>query len=632
MSFLGKVWRFLVGIKDALVLIFMLLFFTTLFAILSSSPSPATVREGALTINLSGYVVEERATIPPLAALVNQGSAPMQHEARDIVRALDAAVSDDRIKAVVLDLSTFIGGGQVHMQEIAEAMGRVREAEKPVLTFAIAYGDDHLHLASHASEVWVDPLGGAMPVGPGGSVLFYAELLDRLNIKAKVYRVGEFKSAVEPYLLTSMSPQSRQNLEGLYGALWEEWKANVKKARPDAQIDTVLRSQADWVEEYNGDMAEASLGAGLVDTIGDQVAFGKRVAELVGEDEWNEEPGAYAQTEIGAFLAAHPAPTSGKTIAVVRVSGEIVDGNAGPGRAGGSRIERLLDKALKDDVAGLVVRVNSPGGSVLASEQIRRAIERYREKDIPVAISFANVAASGGYWVATAGDRIFAQPESVTGSIGVFAVLPTFEDAAREIGVTSDAVRTTPLSGQPDVIAGFNPEIDRILQSSVSDVYADFIGIVSKARGMPADAVDRIAQGRVWDGGTARQINLVDQFGGMPEALAWVAGEAGLEEGAWHARYLAEAPSGTDALIRQFMTSATSQTEPQPGADMFALAAQDRLRTVARITSDIERLSGQKGIQAYCVQCPGAQSESTAMEAQGRAIQTWSLLREMLGS
>ena len=214
----------------------------------------------------------------------------------------------------------------------------------------------------------------------------------------------------------------------------------------------------------------------------------------------------------------------------------------------------------------------------------------------------------------------------------MFAVLPTFEDAAREIGVTSDAVRTTPLSGQPDVIAGFNPEIDRILQSSVSDVYADFIGIVSRARGMPADAVDRIAQGRVWDGGTARQINLVDQFGGMPEALAWVAGEAGLEEGAWHARYLAEAPSGTDALIRQFVTSAAPQTEPQPGADMFALAAQDRLRAVARITSDIERLSGQKGIQAYCVQCPGAQSESTAMEAQGRAIQTWSLLRELLGS
>ncbi|NQX93828.1 MAG: signal peptide peptidase SppA, partial [Erythrobacter sp.] len=493
-------------------------------------------------------------------------------------------------------------------------------------------GDDHMQLASHASEVWADPMGGAMLSGPGGSFLFYGELLKRLNVKARVYRVGEFKSAVEPYLLNKMSPEARENLEGLYGALWEEWKANVKKARPDADIDTVLRDPVSWIEGSAGDMAEASLAAGLVDQLGDSVAFGERVGQIVGGDEWNEEPGAYAKTELAAFLADHPEPANGKAIAVVRVAGNIVDGDAGPGTAGGSRIAGLLDKALNDDVAGLVVRVDSPGGSSLASEVIRRAIERYRDNDLPVAISFANVAASGGYWVATAGDRIFAQPETVTGSIGVFAVLPTFEDAASQYGVYADGVRTTPLSGQPDLIGGFTPEVDAILQAGVSDTYNDFLSIVSKSRGMPVEEIDRIAQGRVWDGGAARQIKLVDQFGGMPEALAWVAGEAGLDEGAWHARYLAEPEDGTDALIRQLLTSAAAPTEPQPAGDLFALAGQSRDRALAQMLYDVERLSGRTGIQAYCLECPRSSALTVLPETERRALSTWSLMRALFGS
>ncbi|MEL7518229.1 MAG: signal peptide peptidase SppA [Pseudomonadota bacterium] len=630
MAFVGKVWKFLVGIKDALVLIFMLLFFTVLFSVLSASPSPAQVREGALYIDLTGFVVEERSVVPPLAAIVNQGNTPTQHQSRDIVRALDAAASDDRIKAVVMDLTTFVGGGQVHMQEIAEAMDRVRKTEKPVLTYALAYGDDHMHLASHASEVWVDPLGGAVIAGPGGSFLFYAELLERFDVKAKVYRVGEFKSAVEPYLLNEMSPAARENLESLYGALWEEWKANVKKGRPEAQIDPILRDPVTWIQTARGDTANASLSSGLVDKIGTPVEFGERVAEIVGADEWSEDPGAYAKTELPAYLADKPAPTSGKAIAVVTVAGEIVDGNAGPGRAGGSRIARLLDKALNDDVAGLVVRVNSPGGSVLASEKIRRAIERYRAKDIPVAVSFANVAASGGYWVATAGDRIFAQPETVTGSIGVFAVLPTFEDAVANLGVNADAVRTTPLSGQPDVIGGFTPEMDAVLQAGVEDTYRDFLGIVSEARGMPADEVDRIAQGRVWDGGTARQIKLVDQFGGMPEALAWVAEKAELEEGSWHTRYLVEPIDGTQAFIQQFLTNGAAAEAPQPAVDLFAMAAASRNRGLNQILSDIDRLSGEAGVQAYCLECPRPEAFSLSSTAQSRTLSNWDWVRLFL--
>ncbi len=604
MGFVGKVWKVLVGIKDGLVLLFMLLFFVALFGLLSAAPSPAQVREGALYIDLTGFVVEEQSAIDPLSALISGEAPATQHQARDVVRALDAAVADDRIKAVVLDLSTFIGGGQVHLQEIGDAMDRVRKSEKPVLTYGLVYADDHMLLASHASEVWLDPLGGATVTGPGGSILFYADLLEKLNVNARIYRVGEFKSAVEPYLLTQMSPEARENLEGLYGALWEEWQANVKKARPKADLARITGNPVEWIEASKGDLANAALSAGLVDKLGNEVEFGNRVAQLSGKDEWDEKPGAYAKTDIGTFLADNPLDTAGKAIAVVTVAGSIIDGEAGPGTAGGTRIANLLDEALSDDIAGLVVRVDSPGGSVLASEEIRRAIERYREKDIPVAVSFANVAASGGYWVATAGDRIFAQPETITGSIGVFAVLPTFEGAAEDIGISVDELRTTPLSGQPDLIGGLTPEFDSILQASVSNTYSDFLSRVSKARNMPVAQVDRIAQGRVWDGGTARQINLVDQFGGLSDALAWVAGQAKLEDGGWHARYLSNPADGFDAFVRQFLTSAQTPAARAPAADMFALAGQRREQLLARILADADRLGGRAGVQAYCLECP----------------------------
>ncbi len=604
MSFVGKVWKVLVGIKDGLVLLFMLLFFVALFSLLSAGPSPAQVRDGALYIDLTGFVVEEQSGIDPIGALISGDAPATEHQARDIVRALDAAAGDDRIKSVVLDLRTFVGGGQVHLQEIADAMDRVRKADKPVLTYGLVYADDHMLLASHASEVWLDPLGGTMVTGPGGTILFYADLLDKLNINARVYRVGEFKSAVEPYLLTKMSPEARENLEGLYGALWAEWQANVKKARPKADLAKVTGNPVEWVEANKGNLAKAALSAGLVDRLGDSVAFGKRVAELSGEDKWDEKPGTYAKTDLATFLADNPPATDGKAIAVVTVAGNIIDGEAGPGTAGGTRIANLLDEALSDDIAGLVVRVDSPGGSVLASEEIRRAIERYRAKDIPVAVSFANVAASGGYWVATAGDRIFAQPETITGSIGVFAVIPTFEGAAGDIGVSVDGLRTTPLSGQPDIIGGLTPEFDAILQASVGNTYADFLSRVAKSRGMSVDQVDRIAQGRVWDGGTARQINLVDQFGGLSDALEWVAGKAKLKEGDWHPRFLSGPVEGFDAFVGQFLASAAGPVASAPPADMFALTAQRREQVLSRVVADVERLNGRAGVQAYCLECP----------------------------
>ncbi|MBI1402703.1 MAG: signal peptide peptidase SppA [Porphyrobacter sp.] len=615
MSFVGKVWKVLVGVKDALVLLFMLLFFVMLFGILSARPSAGQVREGALLIDLDGSVVEEKSALDPISALLS-GTAPVkEYRERDIVRALDAAATDDRIKAVVFDLTTFTGGGQVHLTAIGEAMDRVRAAKKPVLTYAIGYADDHMMLAAHASEVWLDPQGAALVTGPGGSYLYYADLLNKLGVNAHIFRAGEYKSATEPYSRSDMSPEARENVGALYAALWEEWQANVKKARPQANLAEVTGDTAAFLAGGNGDLADAALKAGLVDKLGDRVQFGERVAAIAGKDRFDETPGAFAASELGAYLADIPAPSGGKKIGVVTVAGEIVDGDAGPGTAGGARIADVLDAALDDDLAALVVRIDSPGGSVTASEEIRRAVERFRARKIPVAVSFANIAASGGYWVATAGERIFAQPETITGSIGVFAVLPSFEQTAAKFGVNADGYRTTPLSGQPDVLAGFSPEIEAVLQAGVASTYRDFLARVSKARGLPVARVDAIGGGRVWDGGTARQLGLVDQFGGLDDALAWAAAKAGAKEGEWHPVFLGEKADGYDPLIRRLIASETGAAAARASGTPFAIVARRQDELAARLSRDIARLTGTPGVQALCLECPGAQEAAQTPDA-----------------
>ncbi|MFM7403801.1 MAG: signal peptide peptidase SppA [Erythrobacter sp.] len=622
MSFVGKVWKVLVGIKDGLVLLFMLLFFVGLFGVLSARPNPGQVRDGALLIDLAGIVVEEKTVLDPIETLLSRSAPTGETRARDMVRALKTATNDDRVKAVVIDMTTFLGGGHVHLKDIGAAMDQVRKAGKPVLTYAVGYADDHMAIAAHASEVWLDPQGLAVIAGPGGTNLYYAGLLEKLSVNARVYRVGNFKSAVEPYTRSSMSDEARANAGALYGALWEQYKANVTKARPKLALARVTGDPVAWIAASRGDLAKAALEGGLVDKLGDRAQFGARVAELAGKDPWSDAPGSYAASDLNVYLADIGQIRKGKAIGVVTIAGEIVDGEAGPGVAGGTRIADVLDAALDDDLAALVVRVDSPGGSVTASEEIRRAIQRYRDRKIPVAVSFANVAASGGYWVSMAGERIFAEPETVTGSIGVFAVVPTFEAAAARLGVAADGYRTTELSGQPDFVGGFTPTMDSLLQTSISGTYADFLALVSKSRRLPVERVDAIAQGQVWDGGTARQIGLVDEFGGLTEALDWAAGKAGAEDGEWHAVYLGESEERYDSLIRQLVTSSTGpQRAAAANGDLFAMTALRSETLGARLARDAERLLGTRGIQAFCIACPlapvVAAPASTANPPQG---------------
>jgi len=611
MIFARKVWKLLVAVKDGLALLFLLLFFLLLYVALSARPSAGTVRDGALLLRLDGAVVEEPATQDPLRQFVS-GAAPVsEYAARDVVRALRLAAMDKRVKAVVLDLSRFSGAGLVHLQDIGAAMDRVRAAKKPVLTYAVAYADDGVLLAAHASEAWVNPFGGAFVVGPGGNRLFYARLLDKLKVTAHVFRVGTYKSAIEPFTRDSMSPEARENAESLYAALWEAWKADVARARPKADLARVTGDPVGWVKGAQGDLAKASQAAGLVDRIGDEVAFGQRVAELAGKSTLDTAPGSFAHTPLRTYLAAHKSDTGGKAVGVVTIAGEIVDGDAGPGTAGGERIAGLLDDALDDDLAALVVRVDSPGGSILASEQIRTAIGRYKAKGVPVVVSMANLAASGGYWVSTPGSRIFAEPGTVTGSIGVFALIPSFERTLTEIGVTSDGAKTTPLSGQPDVLGGLSPEVSAMIQANVEHSYGRFLDLVGKARGKAPQDVDRIAQGRVWDGGAARQLGLVDQFGTLDDAVVYAAKAAKLEDGGWHRTYLGTPPDSWAQLLAQFANRDEDSAPPAGrvgagGLDWTAITAGRQQAAAAKALRNAMRLTSVRGMQAYCLECPTA--------------------------
>ena len=610
MSFAGKVWRLLVGIKDGLSLIFLLLFFMVLFALLSARPNPGAVREGALLLTLDGALVEEKSAIDPLAALAAQALPSREFAARDLVRAIDAAATDKRIKAIALDMTLFTGGGQVPVQAVAEALDRFRAAKKPVLAYAVAYSDDSMMLAAHSSEVWVDPLGGVAITGPGGENIYFSGLLERFKVKAKVYRVGTYKSAVEPYILPGMSPEARENAQALYNSLWAEWQANVKQARPQADIRRVTGDIASWLAASGGDLARASVAAGLADRIGTQVEWGQRVAKVAGADRWDDTPGTFASTELEAWLAdvGPAARTSGGRIGVVTIAGEISDGRAGPGEAGAERIVEVLDDALAQNLKALVVRVDSPGGTVTGSEAIRRAILRHKAR-IPVVVSMGNVAASGGYWISTAGERIFAEPETITGSIGIFGVIPTFEDALAQYGVTTDGVRTTPLSGQPDIAAGFTPETDALLQATVESGYRRFLGLVAQSRKITLQRADELGQGRVWDGGSARQLGLVDQFGDLDDALAYAASRAKLGKGDWQPVFLGEEPDPYASLLEAMVDRDRNEAQ---GGDMLALFGGRQQGVAARVMADLEGLLQVRGAQARCLECPAPRLKAAA--------------------
>ena len=614
MQFLRISWKILVALKDGLVLLLLLLFFAALFALLNASPNPAVVRDGALLLTLDGVVSEQPAEIDPFTAITSSAAPVSEIRQRDIIRALRLASTDKRVKAVVLDMDRFMGGGQASLSAIGDSLDAVKKAGKPVYAFATAYTDDSYQLAAHASQIWMDPLGGAILTGPGGSRPYFKGLLDQLGIKANIYRVGTYKSAVEPFMRSDQSPEAKAALTAVYDEVWGQWKAEVAKARPQAQIEPMLTDPAGAIEGAKGDLSALAMSSKLVDKLGDRIAFGKFVASKVGADD-KKTTGGFAATPMTALLANYGPPGGGKAIGVVTIAGTITDGEAGPGTAASDTVSKLIYDALdKKDLKALVVRVDSPGGSVTASEKIRLAIAAAKAKKIPVIVSMANLAASGGYWVSLPADVIFAEPSTITGSIGIFGVIPSAEAGLAKIGVTADGVKTTPLSGEPDVLGGFSPEFDRVAQSAIENGYRDFLTRVATSRKKTVEQVDAIAQGRVWAGGTARQIGLVDRYGGMDEALAEAAKRAGLKADGWHAVYIEPQPSFAGTLLSGLMPKRDAAAASM---DIFAHAAWQQQLFIQRVAADLHMLTGVKGMQARCLECADFGATPAVQKSEG---------------
>jgi protease-4 len=595
MKFVRAIWKLMVGVKDALVLLFMIIFFGFLYAGLSARPVP--VRDGVLDFDLKGGVVEQpaRAEWSDVAG----GSRAPQYSLSQLVAALDQAKDDGRVKAVALDLDSFTGGGQTAMGDLADAVRRVRAAGKPVVAYATGYTNDSYQVAAAASEVWINPLGAVAITGPGGTNLYYKGLLDKLGVTANVYRVGTYKSAVEPFIRNDMSPEAKQNYLALDQAELESWLQSVHAARPKANTNLFLQNMNGAIAAAGGDMAKAAVNAGLVDRIGDRNAFEARLAELGGKK--TNDPSGYARIKLASYVAAKVDRRPRGPIGVINVSGMIVDGRGGSGNAGGDTIARLIQDGVRNKgLKALVVRVDSPGGSVLASERIRQALLDAKSNGVPVVVSMGSVAASGGYWISTPANFIYAEPSTITGSIGVFGILPSFQGTLQKLGVGADGVKTTPLAGEPDLMRGPSPEANELMQAGVNSMYARFLNIVAEARHKTPQQVDQIAQGRVWDGGSARQIGLIDGFGGMPEAIAKAAELAKLGSNDRGLRYL-DTPKSFREQLLEMVASRDDDEATQP--DAFASMAGQPEQQLAAAIADVRSILAGPSIQVRCIEC-----------------------------
>jgi protease-4 len=599
MAFVRGLWSFVVGVKDALVLLLLLLLFGGLW-LLSPLAVPPSFDRGALKLELKGTIVDQAAELEP-ADLLGGTSIAAETEVGDIVHALDRAATDPRIRMVVLDLDGFMGGGQANLEAVGDALVRFRKSGKKVTSFASVYTDDSYLLAAHGNSIWMAPEGAVLLTGPGGSNLYFKQALDRLQVNIEVFRVGTYKSFIEPFTRDGRSPEARAADQQLATDLWDNYRARIARQRPGVDLGQLMATMPERLAGANRPASELAADWHLVDRLGGRIAFGQAIAAEVGADGDSEELDSYSNIGLADYLHLRHQRSRGPAVGIVRVTGPIVDGDGSAGQAGGDTIASLVGRAVADpDVKALVVRVDSGGGSVLASERIREALAAARATGMPVVASLGPVAASGGYWLATAADAIYARPSTITGSIGVFAIIPTFERTLKKFGVTSDAVATTPFSGQPDIIGGLNAPTRAFLQSEVENTYARFIGLVARARRLPPAEVERMAEGRVWSGSRALGLKLIDGYGDLDVAVAEAARRAKLPRGT--ARMKEIRPDRS--MLWQLFDPRPQREQEEDG--LSALINRSRARAVAQVQSALSVATGAS-IQTACLPCVGYQ-------------------------
>ena len=561
MRLLKGIWRVLSGISRAISVLVPLLFVTIFVIAFSttlneSTPEPLPER-AALLIAPSGPLVEDSPPVDTLSAFINQDyDQPVL--LNDVVRSIRWAATDERITSLVFDLENLAGPSTSQTLEISSAIEVFRASGKPVIAAGDFYSQAHYLLASQADHILLHPEGGMFLEGFSVYRSYLRSFLEKTRVTMHVFRAGENKSAVEPYLRDDMSDEEREVVSRWLEGLWATYTELAESGRelPAGTLDQFIASFAAQLDASDNDLAETMLAAGWVDMLADHAQMEDALAEWVGvtdEDGYAEfiSLDRYVEdVKMSRSLTEENLPL----IAIIPVEGTLMPGDSEEGMAGSDTINDYIDTALEaEDLAAIVLRVNSPGGSVFASDLIRRKLREVADADISIVVSMGTIAASGGYWIAAEADEIWALPTTLTGSIGAFSAFPTIEGIVEYIGVTVDGVGTTPLAGAASLNRGLSPEMASIVQALAYGAYDDFIELVASGRDMSEQAVREVADGLVWTGAEAAERGLVDELGGLDEAVAAAARLAGVEE--WRTARTRVPPSFESVLLQELSRS-----------------------------------------------------------------------------
>ena len=593
-------WKLLKALQTLLFGLIALGLFLALIAAPFSDNASQMPEDGALVLNPSGVLVEEKTAVDPLNFLADDGG-PSEVLLQDLVVALEQARDDPRITTLVLNLDNFGGGLMPHLEIVADGIRDFRASGKKVIAASNGYSQSSLLLAAEADEILMNPEYAVLPEGFSAYRTYFSSLLQRLNVTVNLFKVGQYKSAAEPYFQDRMSDEDKQARLAYLNAWWDTYTVRFETARglpAESLNDTIDNIQA-VLESASGNLGQVALNSGWVDQLMSDRERAEYLVDLIGADEEDEQ--RYRGISFEDYLALNPteAEASEHKIAVITAVGSIVDGYADAGSIGSLTLLERIQQARDDDaVKAIVLRVDSGGGSKSASEIIRQELAHAQAAGIPVVASMGSVAASGGYWISATADRIFAHQNTITGSIGIFALIPTFEKVLNEYGVFGDGVATTPLAGAASIDRGIQPIYAGLIQQVIQSGYDQFLAVVAEGRNMTPEAVNEIAQGRVWTGTKALELGLVDEIGGLDEAIQAAAELADITD---YAIWRVEPEASRRQQILEALTAEIRTLAPAVKRDpitQYWRAMQSEVRTLARFNDP------QKAY-VICETCPG---------------------------
>lgn len=605
-GFFKWTWRVLNFVREMvlnLFFIFLVLVGVGIWMQIGNGSNSEQTARGALLLDISGVIVDKPSTNHRLGALGRQlfgaSSDRLQENSLfDIVNAIRQAKDDRNITGIVLDLKNFTGADQPSMRYIGKALREFRDSGKPVFAVGENYSQGQYYLASFANKIWLSPQGQVDLHGFATNGLYYKTLLDKLKVSTHVFRVGTYKSAVEPFIRDDMSPAAREADSRWIGELWQNYLHTVSANRQISPQQLFPGAQAiiDGLTSVGGDTAKYALDHKLVDVLASSADVEKALTKQFG---WSKTENNYRAISYYDYSLKTPADTGG-TIAVIFANGAIMDGEETPGNVGGdTTASQIRDARLDPKVKAIVLRVNSPGGSVNASEVIRAELAAARAAGKPVVVSMGGMAASGGYWISTPANYIVASPSTLTGSIGIFGVINTVENSLSSIGVHSDGVSTSPLA-DISMTKALSPEVQQMMQLSIEYGYKRFITLVADARKRTPEQIDKIAQGHVWTGEDAKANGLVDSLGDFDDAVAKAAELAKLKQ--WHLDYYQDEPTVLD-MVMDSMTGSVRAMLPETIQAMLPAPLVSAANTVKAEGDKLAAFNDPQNRYAFCLTC-----------------------------